>query len=583
MSLPIHADVTAPQSVREISPPAPGFARRVLLDALFLGGVADALLRDGFGLGLAIWLTVFAATLVHLVRARGERLGREQIAWLVAAVAFGAMLAWRDSMTLHAVDFLAMLAALAILGATLMRGSIVPSLLGQRVRDLVEALGAVVKQVLGGVLALAFGDSQLGQGIQAWRGGRGGPVIRAAIITVPLLLVFGLLFGAADPLFDHVLSLPAFDWGLIGSHVVVAGFFTWVVGGWLRGALVDDRPRRRPGDQIAITLGATEVTVILGALVALFALFVGVQVGWLFGGERLVRSTTGLSYAEYARHGFFELVWVSLLVLPVLLGARAAIPDDDVAAVRRYRQSALALILLLGGVMTSALGRMALYVRYYGLSADRLFASVFMAWLALVFVWFIATVLRGRTRDFVAGMTITGFVTLGALNAVNPDALVARVNVARAAHALALNDSIPGARTQAAAPIDYHYLTRTLSGDAGDVIVRALLAPPVAHLGTAARDTEVRERCDAVRALLSRAVVSAASSGPRGDWRAWNLGLLGAARSVRAHESELRQVTCRDSAGEAPFGHRDSRSALPGEQGFATPQPVGLSASGGTQ
>jgi Domain of unknown function (DUF4173) len=582
MSLSVHPDVTA-RPAREFSPPAPGFARRVLLDALFLGGVADALLRDGFGLGLAIWLTVFAATLVHLVRARGERLGREQVAWLAAAVLFGAMLAWRDSMTLHAVDFLAMIAALAILGATLMRGSIVRSLLGQRVRDLVEAFGAIIKQVLGGVLSLVFGDSHLGEGIQAWRGGRGGPMIRAAVITIPLLLVFGLLFGAADPLFDRLLSLPALDWGLIGSHVLVAGFFTWVVGGWLRGALIDDRPRRQPSDRLAITLGATEVTVILGALVALFALFVGVQVGWLFGGERLVRSTTGLSYAEYARHGFFELVWVSLLVLPVLLGARAAIPDDDVIAVRRYRQTALALILLLAGVMASALGRMALYVHYYGLSADRLFASVFMGWLALVFVWFLATVVRGRTRDFAAGMIITGFATLGALNVVNPDALVARVDVARATHALALSDSIAGARNRAASPIDYTYLTRTLSGDAGAVVIRALVAPPVAHLGTAARDAEVRERCEAVRALLSHTGVSATSTGPGGDWRAWNLGIWGAARSVRAHQSELRQVTCLDAAGEVPFGDRDGRERLPGEQGFGRPPGVGLSTGGGTQ
>ena len=53
--------------------------------------------------------------------------------------------------------------------------------------------------------------------------------------------------------------------------------------------------------------------------------------------------------------------------------------------------------------MASALGRMGLYVHYYGLSMDRLFATVFMFWLAIVFAWFGVTVLRGRMRDFAAG------------------------------------------------------------------------------------------------------------------------------------------------------------------------------------
>ena len=88
-----------------------------------------------------------------------------------------------------------------------------------------------------------------------------------------------------------------------------------------------------------ITLGSLDVTIVLGGLVALFGLFVSVQIGWLFGGERLVRATTGLGYAQYARHGFFELVWVSLLVLPVLLGSRSALRDDDGTAVRRHRLS----------------------------------------------------------------------------------------------------------------------------------------------------------------------------------------------------------------------------------------------------
>jgi hypothetical protein len=581
MSVAIESGAPTVAAPDAAQPTPPTFARRVLLDALFLGGLADALLRQGPGLGLGVWMAVFAVTLVYLVRTGREQLSREQAAWLATAVLLAGAQAWRSSMALSSVDFLGMLLALAILGATLMRGLGMRSILGQRVRDLAVSLGAIVKQVLGGVLSLVFIDSAPRAFTGTFRDGRARSVLRATLLALPLLLVFGLLLGSADPLFEKLLSLPPVDWGLVASHLALAGFFSWVVGGWLRGTLLDDRIRERPGAGVGLTLGAVEVTVVLGGLVALFALFVSVQIGWLFGGERLVRSTTGLSYAEYARHGFFELVWVSLLVLPVLLGTRATIREDDDTAIARHRGLSLSLLVLVGGIMASALGRMGLYIHYYGLSTDRLFASVFMGWLALVFVWFGITVLRGKTRDFVAGMTITGFLTLGALNIVNPEALVARVNVSRATRALAVADSIGTGATRG--PVDYEYLTSRLDGDAVPVIVPTLLAAPISPAAAPARAAEVRERCAAVWRILRRWGTEApgAHRGPNPDWRTWNSGSWSAHRLVVTHERELRQVTCLDAGGEFPFGNRDQRKPEPGEQSDVT-QFRGLSGRSST-
>src|SRR5207237_7970866 len=46
-----------------------------------------------------------------------------------------------------------------------------------------------------------------------------------------------------------------------------------------------------------------------------------IQVRYLFGGAELIATATGLTYGEYARRGFFELVTASALVLPLLTGA----------------------------------------------------------------------------------------------------------------------------------------------------------------------------------------------------------------------------------------------------------------------
>ncbi len=56
----------------------------------------------------------------------------------------------------------------------------------------------------------------------------------------------------------------------------------------------------------------------------LFLAFVLVQLRFLFGGSGLEEQRVGLTYAEYARHGFFELVVVAVLVLPLILGADVA-------------------------------------------------------------------------------------------------------------------------------------------------------------------------------------------------------------------------------------------------------------------
>ena len=75
---------------------------------------------------------------------------------------------------------------------------------------------------------------------------------------------------------------------------------------------------------------------------------------------------------------------------------------------------------------------MVLYGSFYGLTEQRFYTIVFMLWLACVFVWFAATVLRGRRSSFVPGALVAAYTMLLALNLVNPDGLIARVNIDRA-------------------------------------------------------------------------------------------------------------------------------------------------------
>jgi hypothetical protein len=343
-------------------------------------------------------------------------------------------------------------------------------------------------------------------------------VVIGALIALPLLLIFGGLFAAADPNFDALIR-NLFNWDieqLIG-HVFLTCFFAWLTAGFLHMAFVAQPIANGtvsiPGNRMGIVEAATA----LGLLNVLFVAFVVLQFRYLFGGA------TVLGYAEYARRGFFELVAVAALVLPVLLAAHWLVRKDEMSHVRLFNVLAGALIILLFVIMASAIQRMALYVNQYGLTELRLYTTTFIAWLALVFVWFAVTVLRGKRDEFVFGALVMAIIVAVALTALNPDYFIARTNVDRIAR---IGTQTAPTDTSRERPLDAAYLT-TLSADALPVLLEVL--PQMAE----------KQRCAAAAVILSR------WSPPKTpDWRTWNLSRSAAWQLVDASRPYLQQTAC---------------------------------------
>src|SRR5690606_28461555 len=107
----------------------------------------------------------------------------------------------------------------------------------------------------------------------------------------------------------------------------------------------------------------------------LFLFFVLVQFRYLFGGAGMIEVTPGLTYAEYARRGFFELVAASALVLPLLLVGDWLFDHRGPRDGWIFRALSLLLILLVLVVMASAFHRMRLYLGAYGMTEPRLYAT----------------------------------------------------------------------------------------------------------------------------------------------------------------------------------------------------------------
>lgn len=510
-SAPLHQIGLAEEAPRSRGLTVP-IASAVAGSALSLGIIADTLIHDGMGpVSFALGTALIALTLVALVWRSGRPLPRESGAWLSGAVLFASLIVWRNAETLQVLDTFATFGCL-ILAAVRLRDDRA-AILAERLRDTVAAVVSQLVDVAVGIFPLTLREVAARE-IRSRTGARITRIARPLLLGAAILLVFGSLLRSADPIFASIATLPAIDAENLFSHLFVIAFFTTVIAGWARSALLPETTRFSVPSSYGFSLGAADVITVLGTLNLLFAAFVLAQLGWFFGGERFLHDRTGLTAAQYARGGFFQILWIVALVVPVLVVTRGAL-KPGAALARRHTMLAIPVIVLLGAMIVGAIARLNLYVKYYGFTTDRLYPLVFMGWLFATLLWLTVTVLRDWGRPFAIGAALSAAATLFTLNALDPDAFVARVNVARAA----------GAGVNSSIALDVGHLSQ-LSGGAVPYAVAAVLAPRVeAGPQTASYDPG---RCEGAKRLLARyGPTRDPRRGPTSDvaagWRFWNL------------------------------------------------------------
>jgi len=282
----------------------------------------------------------------------------------------------------------------------------------------------------------------------------------------------------------------------------------WCASGHRHESVSSTEPAEDAAGRKQPTLGVVDIAVALGLVNILFLMFVVVQFRYFFGGGERVQSVAGLTYSEYARRGFFELVAVAALALPVLLAADWFAKKESRQDEMLFRSMAAILIALLFVIMASAFERMFLYLREYGQTELRTYTTAFMVWLAILFMWFAATVLRGRRDRFAFGAVVSGLAMVLILHLANPDAMIVRTNAARAA-----------------------------SGRSFDVVYNSSLsADSVPEL---VRDIGLLRSDD--QTMVARFLLNHWSR-PEGDWRTWNTDRAAALHAVRDSRPFLEQL-----------------------------------------
>jgi len=260
------------------------------------------------------------------------------------------------------------------------------------------------------------------------RMGKAKPVIRGVALVLPVLFILALLLGSADSVFASIFQVDV-DITSLFVHGLLIIVGAWLAAGLFRTTSADEP---EPGKVSVRRLGCVEGFTALIAVVILYGVFTVTQVVVWLGGAQEILSNNGLSYAEHARNGFFQLLAVGGITLALLMTMRATVKVETPAQHRWWKSAALMAIVLTVAIVGVALHRLSLYENAYGLTMLRLFSAAFAIWIGLTFVSLRVSFVRGASSGwFVASAAGLGLAILFVLNVVNPEALVVNRNADR--------------------------------------------------------------------------------------------------------------------------------------------------------
>ncbi len=386
-----------------------------LVSALVAGVLSALLMVDGVAVNLLIVAVPLALAAYFAAQAAGRLPRGWTLAWAAGGLALLAVPALRDA---DWPSFLAVVAALG-LGSLALHGT--------------RRWPGVLLNPFGLIGAVGPGTVWAWRGVRARAGGSRGslaPIVRAVAVAVVLLLVFGGLFAAADSTFSDLLGslLPDADVsdGPVRFLLFLLGLLGAVAAAYTAAApLRWDKIEVKPGR----ARGRIEWALPLVVLNVPFAVFNLIQLTVLFGGYEAALKD-GLTYAEYARQGFWQLLFATLLTLVVIALALRWAPREDRRDHTLVRAVLGTLCVMTLIVVASALRRMQMYVDAYGLTRLRISVTAMELWLGLVVVLIMAAGVWGaRWLPRAVMASAAGAVLVFGL--VSPDGTVAEQNVQR--------------------------------------------------------------------------------------------------------------------------------------------------------
>lgn len=263
-------------------------------------------------------------------------------------------------------------------------------------------------------------------------------VIIGLLLSIPLILVVIALLSSADDVFGYWMERIGrlfIDMNIADIIAqLIIGFFICIIVFSYLWSLYYEKDKdfsKSIGDYFRIKK-IWDPIIVLTVLVSvnlIYIAFTAIQFKYLFGSISSLLPE-GVTYAEYARKGFFELVLVTVLNVSILTSIINLTKIENIITACVIKTMNTCLVACTMVMLLSAHFRMSLYEQEYGYTYLRVFTHAFMLF---IFVILIATLIKVWKENFylLKSYIVVALIAYLALNYFNVDAFIANSNIKR--------------------------------------------------------------------------------------------------------------------------------------------------------
>lgn len=268
-------------------------------------------------------------------------------------------------------------------------------------------------------------------------------IILGVFIAIPILFILIKLLSSADEVFSHYVYNIIFNIRYINigdtakkllSSVVFALFIFGLYCSFLVKLKQNDNKVKNK-----VNFNPVVVITMLTLITLLYSIFTKIQISYLYIKKSMPE---GFSYSEYARNGFFQLVFIVVvnIILVVLIKSHTTDINEKENKILLILYSLITILTF--SMDISAFYKIRLYIIVFGFTRLRILVSIFIVFLALIL--FLLLMFIWKNINLFKPIIICGAILYVAVNFVNIDNIIT-VNNIRIAKNLG--------------KIDYDYLT----------------------------------------------------------------------------------------------------------------------------
>ncbi len=248
-----------------------------------------------------------------------------------------------------------------------------------------------------------------------------GYVLLGIAIAIPFLAFVIALFYSADAVFAEVIkNIFDFDFDIGNVFLIAITFLFALFASYCGMRFLGKRNISETSPDLR-RLEPIVANTILSLTAVVYILFSGIQIVYLFLGEMTLPD--GYTYAQYAREGFFQLLFVSVMNIGIVLFFLGLFRENMVLKVLLTIISSCTYIML----ASSAL-RMCMYIREYRLTFLRVFVLWFLALLAVLLAGIVIFIYKHAFPMF-RYMLVVVSVCYITFSLAHPDYWIAKYNL----------------------------------------------------------------------------------------------------------------------------------------------------------